>query len=244
MPHNRWMPRDRLITLSRATTALVVSVAVMLLVAALGEWVIVPAGWVQDVDAQGVETGTGLVTDHAWLFDAATLWAFLSGPWCVHPFLAVVVVALWWRRRITLRAGTVVVMIAVIGMVLGAICKEIVDRPRPVDAVVHVGGSSYPSGHSTNIALWAVLICALAWTARAAWIRWGTAALAALGVVTTGLDRILLGVHNISDVVVGLGFGATVAVIGLTAMPLAPPAPARPSEPTPATVHSPGAMHD
>lgn len=227
MPHNRWMPRDRLVTLPRAATALVAAVAVMLLVAALGEWVIVPSGWVRDIDAKGVEAGTGLVTDHPSLLDAATLWAFLSGPWCIHPFLAVVAVVLWLRRRITLRAGTVVVSIAVIGMVLGATCKEIVERPRPVDAVVHVGGWSYPSGHSTNIALWAVLTCALAWTARAAWIRWGAALLTTLGVVATGLDRILLGVHNISDVVVGLGFGAAVAVIGLTLLPLSPPPPDR-----------------
>src|SRR5699024_3327495 len=54
MPHNRCVPFDRVISVVRVVAALVAMVATMLLVAALGVWVLIPSGWVRSVDEGGV----------------------------------------------------------------------------------------------------------------------------------------------------------------------------------------------
>lgn len=224
MPHNQWMADEHRVSPFRAVAALVAMVAVMLLVAALGEWVLIPSSWVREIDEGGVAWGGEQLAAHPGLHDAAVHWAFLSGPWFVHPAVMLLAGGLAACRRITVRAAVVTVLIGLIGWGLGAVCKEIVDRPRPLDAVVEVGSWSYPSGHTTNIALGSVLIIALAQYVRAAWIRWGATVLVLIGAALTTADRVLLGVHYVSDVAMGLVLGAAVALVGLAGLPSSPAA--------------------
>lgn len=222
MPHNRWMPTDRHVSPLRVVVAVSVMVAVMLLVAALGEWVIIPSSALRDLDEGSASRATAMLADHGGLAEAASLWSDLSGPWVVHPIVAVTAGALVLRHRITARAGVVVVMIGLLGWALGAVAKEVVERPRPAQAVLEVGNFSYPSGHATNIALGAVLLISLARLAERAWVRRGTVLLALTAVTLTAADRILLGVHYVTDVATGLGFGAAAATLALAALPLRP----------------------
>lgn len=222
MPHNRWMPTDRHVSPLRVVVSVAVMVAVMLLVAALGEWVIIPSSALRELDEGSASRAVALLADHDGLAEAARVWSDLSGPWVVHPIVAIAAGALVLRRRITARAGVVVMAIGLVGWALGAVAKEIVERPRPAQAVLEVGSFSYPSGHATNIALGAVLLIALARAAERVWIRWGTALLALLAVILTAADRILLGVHYVTDVAMGLGFGAAAAILALAALPLRP----------------------
>ncbi|GAA8845309.1 hypothetical protein DUHN55_15940 [Helicobacter pylori] len=222
MPHNRWMPTDRHVSPLRVVVSVAVMVAVMLLVAALGEWVIIPSSALRELDEGSAFRAVALLADHDGLAEAARVWSDLSGPWVVHPIVAIAAGALVLRRRITARAGVVVMAIGLVGWALGAVAKEIVERPRPAQAVLEVGSFSYPSGHATNIALGAVLLIALARAAERVWIRWGTALLALLAVILTAADRILLGVHYVTDVAMGLGFGAAAAILALAALPLRP----------------------
>lgn len=195
---------------------------VMLLFAAFGEWVLIPSPAVRAMDEGGVARATDLLASHPGLHDMAVLWAGLSGPWFVHPFLLLVTLLLLARGRVAPRALFVVV-IGVIGWYLGTLCKQIVERPRPTDAVVELSSWSYPSGHSTNIALGAVLLMALVTTIRSAWIRWTATALALTGVLLTAADRLVLGVHYPSDVLAGLGLGAAMGLVGLAVLrPLTP----------------------
>ena len=222
MPHNRWMPTDRHVSPLRVVVSVAVMVAVMLLVAALGEWVIIPSSALRELDEGSASRAVALLADHDGLAEAARVWSDLSGPWVVHPIVAIAAGALVLRRRITARAGVVVMAIGLVGWALGAVAKEIVERPRPAQAVLEVGSFSYPSGHATNIALGAVLLIALARAAERVWIRWGTALLALLAVILTAADRILLGVHYVTDVAMGLGFGAAAATLALACLPLRP----------------------
>lgn len=233
MPHNRWMPADRPVTLLRVVSAVLLMVATTLAVAALGEWVLIPSSAVRDVDAWGVTHGIAALAGHPRWHDAAVLWALLSGPWFVYPVVAILGGVLAVRRRITARAAVVTVAIGLAGWGLGVWCKLLVERPRPIDAVVEVGGWSYPSGHSTNIAVGAVLVIALVRVIRSIWIRWGATLLALSGAALTAADRILLGVHNISDVVMGLVLGAAIALLGLAVLPSSlAPSPGSPTAPT------------
>ena len=221
MPHNRWMPPDYRVSARRVVVALGAMSLAMLVVAALGRWVLIPADWARALDEGGVAAGTDLVLSAPWLGDVARAWSALSGPWVVHPLVVVVAVTLWVRGRVG-RSVLVVPAIGLVGWALGAVAKEIVERPRPAQAVLEVGSFSYPSGHATNIALGAVLLIALARAAERVWIRWGTALLALLAVILTAADRILLGVHYVTDVAMGLGFGAAAAILALAALPLRP----------------------
>lgn len=214
MPHNRRVPEDRPVSPLRLVLAAAAMTAVMLLVAALGEWVLIPSSWVRDVDEGGVARGTALLTDVPWLESVALVWSDLTTSAVVHAFVLVVTLVLLAGRRVGPPA-LLVVAIGVLGWVLGAMCKVIVTRPRPDAAVVEVGSWSYPSGHATNIALGTVLLLTLLRAVRAAWIRWAATLVALVVVALTAADRVVLGVHHPSDVVVGLALGTTMAVVGL-----------------------------
>lgn len=225
MPHNRWMAVDRHHPLLRAMTALAAMVAAMLTIAALGEWVLVPSATVTSLDEGGVARATSLLAGHPGRHDAAVAWAAASGPWVVHPVVLLVTLVLHARGRVTARA-LLVPVIGALGWALGSWCKVLVERPRPAEASVEVGSWSYPSGHSTNIALGAVLLLALLTTVRTAWTRRVGTLLVLACVALTAADRLVLGVHYPSDVLAGLVLGTAMALLGLLLLrPLPSPSP-------------------
>jgi len=228
MPHNRWVLIDRAVSALRVLGAGAALLALTGLVALLGERVIIPSAWVRSLDEGGVGRGTGVLTGHPGLVDPAHWWAVLSGPWVVHPLVLALGLLLAARHRITLRTALVTFSIGIAGGVLGALCKEIVERPRPDEALVTLDSWSYPSGHATNIALGAVLVISLVRAVRTVWIRWCATLLALLGAALTAADRVLLGVHHASDVAAGLALGTLTAVIGLACFPARPRPDARP----------------
>ena len=128
------------------------------------------------------------------------------------------VVGLWllWRRQGLQLLGWVV---AVAGTGLWVrFIKAAMRRERPLDALVHEAGFSFPSGHSAGTA---AIFGMLAWlVARRLPPRWraGTFAAAALLALSTGLSRVLLSVHHGSDVLAGLclGLSWTALVLWLT----------------------------
>lgn len=199
---------------ARLVSALAAMTAVMLLVAALGEWVLLPSAAIQELDEGGVARGVGLLTAVPWLEPAALLWSDLTQPWVVQTLVLLVALLLVARGRVSPRA-LLVVPIGLVGWALEAVCKQLVERPRPAEAVVEVSSWSYPSGHATNAALGAVLLIALVAAVRSAWIRWGTTVLVVIGAVLTAADRVVLGVHHPSDVLVGLVLGTAIALVGL-----------------------------
>lgn len=199
---------------ARLVSALAAMTAVMLLVAALGEWVLIPSSVVHELDEGGVARGVGLFTAVPWLESAALLWSDLTQPWVVHTLVLLVALLLLARGRVSPRA-LLVVPIGLVGWALEVVCKRVVERPRPAETVVEVGSWSYPSGHATNVALGAVLLIALVSSVRVAWIRWGTTVMALIGVALTAADRVVLGVHHPSDVLAGLVLGTVMALVGL-----------------------------
>ena len=92
-----------------------------------------------------------------------------------------------------------------------------VHRPRPTlyPHLVAAPGLSYPSGHTALAAALGTLAAVLAWRTR--W-RWPAVILALGYAVAMGTARVLLGVHNPSDVLagwlLGLGMGLLAAWMG------------------------------
>jgi undecaprenyl-diphosphatase len=111
-----------------------------------------------------------------------------------------------WRR-----ASVAAVLSAGLGLAVGKVISELVDRARPFVAdphgvhlfTAHAADPGFPSDHAT--AAFAI--------ATAIFLRkrgWGIAALVAAAVLSIG--RVALGVHSPTDVIAGAALGAAAAL--------------------------------
>ncbi|MGC5165538.1 phosphatase PAP2 family protein [Luteimicrobium sp. DT211] len=119
--------------------------------------------------------------------------------------------------------------------------KALVGRARPVveDAVAHAPGSSFPSGHATQITATAVTLTLLVWPVLGARARVVAPLVAGVLVVATGLDRILLGVHFPSDVLAGVLLGGGLAGASFVGYRGWNPLPTLPADPPRGSVNRP-----
>jgi YegS/Rv2252/BmrU family lipid kinase len=139
------------------------------------------------------------------------------------------------------RAAILVVISSVAVQVLTPVLKAVVDRPRPVlaDPIVSPHNASMPSGHAAYIATAVTLVAVLVGIfVRKRPIRRIIVAVGVLLALLVGLDRLLLGVHTLTDVVAGYALGAGVVLV---AAALFDPAPAlisaEPLAPAPGQEH-------
>lgn len=164
-----------------------------------------------------------------------------SSPWLVAVAAVVGITALAFRRDPLPGAWLLAEYLGAV--VLYQSLKAILDRARPAGGVIDATGAAFPSGHATQgIAFFGMLAAVLL-----ALLPRGARLPAAVGVVTigvlSGLSRVYLGVHWVTDV--GGGFllgGAWLPVIlGIrttftrrrTPRPQAPERDGGPGEPPP-----------
>ncbi|MGI8899358.1 MAG: diacylglycerol kinase family protein [Nocardioides sp.] len=89
--------------------------------------------------------------------------------------------------------------------------KQLLDRARPIweDPVQTLDSFSFPSGHATGIAAaGGIAILLTSMLVRRRSHRRASTVVALAFVALVGADRLLLGVHNISDVIAGYAMGA------------------------------------
>jgi membrane-associated phospholipid phosphatase len=136
----------------------------------------------------------------------------------VLPLAGVTAVALAATRRWS-ELGVLVCAIAII--VIGTEeLKTVVDRPRPAGGLTESSGSSFPSGHASYSVFYASLALTLIVRLKPG-LTGGTAIVIA-GIaltVASGLARVYLGVHYLSDVTAGWALGVSAfagcATVGL-----------------------------
>lgn len=102
--------------------------------------------------------------------------------------------------------------------------KALLDRPRPEAGLVDATGTAFPSGHATQGAAYFVMLgVVLAAALPRPWRGAAAAAAVTVGVLS-GLSRIYLGVHWITDVIggfaLGLAWTATLGAIRERARPV------------------------
>ncbi|MFU8873879.1 phosphatase PAP2 family protein [Micromonospora sp. SL4-19] len=150
--------------------------------------------------------------DHPAWVRLMSLWTDIFAPGPLRVAAGLVVAWLLLRRapRLALWVGTTMT----VGGLLGVLLKLLVGRHRPelLDPVARATGYSFPSGHALNATLAAgvLLLVFLPFTGDRRPLRWALWAAAVLIAVVTGLSRIALGVHWISDVVGGWLLGLAV----------------------------------
>lgn len=200
-------PEDARPRLLAGAAAIVVSAVLVTLVALL---VRDSSGTVVRWDQSVLRTTTAWSLDHPWLRRTADVGAYVLHPFVFRLAVLGVAVVLWRRRGRAAALWATITM--VVGTLLGALLKEVVQRARPeLDTPVgSAGGFSFPSGHALNAALGVTVLLVLLWRPLARRRR-RLAALAVglLLVLLTGLDRLLLGVHFPSDVVAGYLVGSS-----------------------------------
>jgi undecaprenyl-diphosphatase len=174
--------------------------------------VLVVAGWTQSVDDAWLSLMEGL--EVSWFLSVAELLHHLGSfpialATSVLIAVAFIVAKHWWAfwAWFAIVAGA---------QILSTITKILIDRPRPVEALVHESSASYPSGHAmvsgAAIGIGAAVILGIIWPSRHR-LFLGTGIAYA---VAMAWSRTYLRVHWLADVVGGLLFGA--AIVCLVAM--------------------------
>jgi membrane-associated phospholipid phosphatase len=158
---------------------------------------------------QDVDTGLGTPAE-AWSFRHVAAVRLLVGIEIAFGtvgtivYVLALVVALWLTHRRRAMYWTLAVMVGT--SVTTTLLKLLFHRSRPQwkDPVHALTSFSFPSGHASGIAsgmgVVVVLTALYVYSRRA---RQVTLSVAAGLVVLVGADRILLGVHNLSDVLAG-----------------------------------------
>lgn len=195
--------------LAHVILAIQAVVFVFLTIAVVTEW-----APVMDLDHRIADNAYSFSEARPWLVTVLDLVAALLSNWGVGAILVALAAMLWWRGERLLTGW--VVLSGVVVIAGNALIKLAVQRPRPYwEAPLHeIGGWSFPSGHSAGAGvLFTVLsLLTIVVTGRGLWRRLWLALWIVLGLVVAA-DRVLLGVHYLSDVVAGLTFGAFVPLL-------------------------------
>lgn len=145
----------------------------------------------------------------AWLTQVMRAVTVLGGSAVLVPLVVVAGVVLWRRRG---SWAPLWFLAAAYGgaFVLQNVGKQLFTRPRPAlgPALVGASGFAFPSGHATqSAAVWVALGLMVIPPGRTG--RRARAARAAFGAVpfVVGLSRVYLGVHWLTDVLVGWALG-------------------------------------
>jgi len=171
-------------------------------------------GPLQNLDDALIQTATSFTRPRDGLRSFLIAWQWLTQP--IRLYLVGTLLCLWvWlakglRTRAWWAFGTMMV-----AWFIGLVAKSVFQRARPVveDPVSRAPGYSFPSGHAVNSAAWATIVVILLWPLlKPLWARVTAVVLAVLVVLMTALDRVLLGVHYPSDVMVGVVTGVGLAL--------------------------------
>jgi diacylglycerol kinase family enzyme/membrane-associated phospholipid phosphatase len=191
-------------TRQRLFVGAAVSAIVLLTLTAL---VASDVGWVDDLDLALGKPLLEWTQQHPGVEHVATVVATLTRPGYSIAYALVAAAILVWRG---FRRPALWLLVVLLGTSLSTtLLKVLVGRDRPPGALMTLRDGSFPSGHSSNAAAWAGIAIVLATMfLRRRNQRRLVAVLALAFAFLVGLDRLLLGVHNPSDVVAGWSLGA------------------------------------
>ncbi|GAA4630727.1 phosphatase PAP2 family protein [Actinoallomurus vinaceus] len=206
--YRRFSPDGRLglrLTLACAAVFLIAVPFVVLLALVNARWA--PLRHLDDVAT--VDTNT-FVLRHRALAGPLRATAYVFHPWVFR--VIVLALAAWLLFRGARRLAAWAAVNVLVAGVLSAGLKTAVGRPRPVllSPIAHSGGTSFPSGHAlmTVVGTTTIVLIMLP-VLRGAWRAVAWTAAAVLSVVS-GMCRVLLGVHYVSDVVAGWILGVAI----------------------------------
>ena len=130
--------------------------------------------------------------------------------------VAVFIGVTWLARVRTTKLPIAVPTSIVVNMVVVAVLKKMVDRPRPdiAQQLVEATSASLPSGHAASASALVTAILLVRSRTMDDWRRWSILdyTLVAFALVS-GVARLILGVHWLSDVLAGWFIGVLISVV-------------------------------
>jgi membrane-associated phospholipid phosphatase len=150
----------------------------------------------------------------AWL-ERPLVWVSFAFGTVASTIATAIVAGLLVARKRT-RAGAYVVLVMAGTSLVTALLKQCVGLARPVvaDPIIEYTSSAMPSGHASNIAAAVTAACLLsALFLRRRSRRRLVLLVGVLVAVVVGLDRLLLGVHTLTEVVAGYALGIGVGLL-------------------------------
>lgn len=140
----------------------------------------------------------------------------MLGSW--YGFIVVFLVFLFFSRKLALTFGGTFLS----GVLFNYILKLLINRPRPFDtnsAVLVLSdamGQSMPSNHAFCATVLAVFVCYFVFRlSEKKWARWLAGVIAGVMVALVCISRMYLGVHYLTDVLVGVIIGICFSLGGI-----------------------------
>lgn len=167
------------------------------------------------LDEAATKDAARFVLSHRVLVNPLRATSYIFHAWVFRVIVAAL--AIWVFRQGARRLAAWAVTTLVVAGLLDVVLKVVIARPRPKlpSPIAHAPGGSFPSGHAlTAVVGTATIVLILLPVIRGAWraVAWAAAAVIS---VMSGVCRVLLGVHYVSDVVAGWILG--VAIVAGTA---------------------------
>lgn len=133
--------------------------------------------------------------------------------WPMVTWSVLIVGLCWLRGRRHFCYQYLVTM--VVGTGLNKLIKHLVLRPRPgYDRLMHYGGYSFPSGHSSGVVLVLGSLIVLTWESHLSHrAKWAWTILLTAGCLLIGFSRVYVGAHYASDVLAGWCLGVLVVLV-------------------------------
>jgi undecaprenyl-diphosphatase len=218
----KWSPPEYLT--AQLLIALVITIAGIAVFAQLADWVSDKAA-ITDLDLRFDNALHAHATPLGITIAKAV--SFIGGPVAMTVLMVAGAIYLLASRQILLLYGWLVAFIG--GGALDWALKTIFQRDRPSfpDAFVHVGGYSFPSGHSMGSLIgYGMLAYVIAHSTRGRRIDVIVAVCAAVLVLAIGFSRLYLGAHYLSDVLAGFAAGMVWLAACIIALEASLPKPA------------------
>lgn len=199
---------------SRRRAVLLGGTALLALFAVLAVLVSTDWGPLADLDRSAADRAYALVAGRDALVRPLKVVAVAGSPTVLQ--VGLLALALGAVLRASRRVAVWLALSVGLAAALGPLAKLALDRERPqwAEPIAAASGLSFPSGHAVGAGL--AVVCAVLLTQMAV-LRHGRRRLLdtlwlLLGLVV-GLDRVLLGVHWVSDVLAGWALGGAVPML-------------------------------
>jgi undecaprenyl-diphosphatase len=129
--------------------------------------------------------------------------------------LAIAAVMIFWLYKKPYYLIQFIVTLGV-GYLSVYVLKILIAKPRPVAALIQVGGYSFPSGHATVATLFcSLLIFAYKDHIKNVFLRLLFIIILSISALAISFSRVYLSVHYLSDVVVGIILGLLISSLSV-----------------------------
>ncbi|BAX95549.1 putative phosphoesterase, PA-phosphatase related protein [Mycobacteroides stephanolepidis] len=173
--------------------------------------------WVSRLDVAALAPAHDYGIAHPDWVTAWDVFATALGPGAFRIAGAVVIVALLVRHQ---RRAAVFLLITVeLSALVTESAKLLAGRPRPATRLVDAYGSSFPSGHALGVMVCVLALLTVFLPKAVAALRPWLAMLGGVLILAIGVSRVLLNVHNPSDVLAGWALGYAYFVACLLILP-------------------------